>query len=401
MNVSPESLPVFAAPCFGMASVPAMESVPRVHPPQSVRAGGRDQSPPSPCTGEGFHQPFCGGRVNPLAHAGWDALLAGWPQATFFHTAAWARVLQDTYGHQPHYFCRLARGAIAELLPLMEVSSPFTGRRGVALPFTDFCPLLASEPDSASDLFAAALEFGRARRWKYFEFRGGVPAGTGASPSLAHHAHILDLSADERALLAGLEPATRRGIKKARAAGLQVRFSQGLEAMRTFFTLHCQTRRKHGLPPQPFRFFANITRHVLEPGHGHVVTAELDGRAVAAAVFFHFGSQAIYKFGASASNAQHLRPNNLLMWEAIRRYAARGFRTLHFGRTSLGQDGLRRFKLGFGASEERLEYCRYDFSRSAFVTDAPRVGSWFDSVSRALPGPLLRLAGAALYPHLS
>ena len=79
------------------------------------------------------------GIINPLEHSQWDAQLANHAEANFFHGAAWARVLHDTYGHQPVYFCRFAGGQLQQLLPVMEVASPWTGRRGVALPFADFC----------------------------------------------------------------------------------------------------------------------------------------------------------------------------------------------------------------------------------------------------------------------
>ena len=43
-------------------------------------------------------------RVDPLEDDGWDAKLRLVPSASFFHGAAWARVLRDTYGFQPVYF---------------------------------------------------------------------------------------------------------------------------------------------------------------------------------------------------------------------------------------------------------------------------------------------------------
>jgi hypothetical protein len=122
---------------------------------------------------------------------------------------------------------------------------------------------------------------------------------------------------------------------------------------------------------------------------------------VAAAVFFHFGRQALFKFGASDYAFQQLRPNNLVMWEAMKRYAAEGFGSLHLGRTSLANEGLRRFKLGFGAAEEDIHYYRYDFASEAFVTSRDHAEGWHNRVFRGLPPPLLRWIGRMLYPHLS
>jgi lipid II:glycine glycyltransferase (peptidoglycan interpeptide bridge formation enzyme) len=127
------------------------------------------------------------------------------------------------------------------------------------------------------------------------------------------------------------------------------------------------TRRRQGLPPQPLRFFENIAQYVLAHGHGFVATARWEGKPLAAGVFFHHGRKAFYKFGASDYAFQGLRPNNILFWEVIKRYVDQGIDTLHLGRTSLGNEGLWRFKLGFGALEERIEYYKYDFIRRTFV----------------------------------
>ena len=208
-------------------------------------------------------------------------------------------------------------------------------------------------------------------------------------------------AAGEKCLFEKLEGSVRRGIRKAGATGLRVRFENSLESVKTYFVLHCRTRRRHGLPPQPWQFFANIQKHMLQRGLGFVATAYWENKAVSGAVFLHQGRRALYKFGASDREFQHLRPNNLVIWEGIRQCAARGCALLHFGRTSLGNEGLRRFKLGFGAREEEIRCCKYDFRSGKFVKDTDRTEGWFNGIFGRLPLPLLRLAGQLLYRHVS
>jgi len=338
--------------------------------------------------------------INPLQHPEWDSLLAAHPESTIFHSAAWARVLHETYGHRPAYIARFAGGQL-ELLPIMEVCSPWTGRRGVSLPFTDVCPPLGVEGQDHRALYQLALEQGRQRHWRYLECRGGHHDRQGASPSLEFYGHVIELARGQEVLFQRLDGAVRRAMRKAEAGRLVVEFSNSLESVRSYYELHCQTRRRHGLPPQPLSFFENITHYVMARGHGFVVTASLQGRPVAAAVIFHHGRQALYKFGASDYAFQHLRPNNLVMWEAIKSCVAKGFASLHLGRTSLANEGLRRFKLGFGAQEERIAYYKYDFVERRFVTEVDRAEGWFNRVFRLMPPWLLGRAGQALYPHLS
>jgi hypothetical protein len=339
--------------------------------------------------------------LDPLTHPGWDSLVDAHPESSFFHGSAWARVLQETYGHRPLYFCRLENGRLKELLPVMEVSSPWTGRRGVSLPFTDFCPVLTTGDGDGAHLHSTAMEKGRERNWRYLECKSDHHEWPGSSPALMFYGHVIDLDRSEQTIFKGFPGATRRNLARAESAGLQITFDTSLESMRTFYSLHSLTRRRHGLPPQAFRFFKNIVQYVLGPGHGFIVTARAGNQPVAAAIYFHQGRRAIFKFGASDHAFQHLRPNNLVMWEAIKRYAADGFKSLHLGRTSPANHGLRRYKLGFGAREERIEHCRYDFRKHAFTAERCPAAETFSRVFRCLPLPVLRLAGRMLYPHLS
>src|SRR5207244_2383207 len=75
--------------------------------------------------------------LDPVHNPGWDVVVALHRDSGCFHTSAWARVLRQTYNHHPFYL-QFSRGRrLAALIPLMEVSSQFTGRRGVFLPFSD------------------------------------------------------------------------------------------------------------------------------------------------------------------------------------------------------------------------------------------------------------------------
>jgi len=338
---------------------------------------------------------------NPLEVADWDARLEACPARSFFHGAAWARVLRDTYHFVPAYLALGDPVRPTAVLPIMEVDSWLTGRRGVSLPFTDACEPLCPGADSFRRLFREALECARARRWKYLECRGGKAWFGEAPPSTSFYGHQLDLGAGEAALWSRVDGAVRRAVRKAEQSGVTVAFSQDLDAVRAFYGLLCRTRRRHGMPAQPFRFFENIHRHVLAQNQGWIVLARHGGRAVAGAVFFHGGKTAIFKFGASNAILQHLRANNLVMWEAIRWLSQRGYAVLDFGRTSLENDGLRRFKLSWGSEEHRIDYFRYSPRSAGFVTARDKSSGWHNRVFRLLPVPLSRLIGMAFYRHVA
>jgi hypothetical protein len=338
--------------------------------------------------------------LDPLHEASWDSLLEILPQSSFFHRSEWARVLHETYGHTPVYVCRVGEGGLEDMLPFMEVASSIFGKRGVSLPFSDFCPALNPGHFDA-DLFQVAVDQGRCRGWRQLELRGNGPLESSSRPSVGYYGHIVELGGGPETVFARFDSAVRRGIRKAQQSGLRVDFGNNMESVHEYYALHCSTRRRHGLPPQPVRFFENIARYVLEPGYGFVVTARHHKQAVASAIFFHHHEQAIYKYGASDYASQGLRPNNLVMWEALARYSANGFKRMHFGRTSLSNEGLRRFKVAFGAVEYRIEYHKYNPRTGRFVEGSDRAQGWFNEVFRLMPRSLARISGELIYPHLS
>jgi lipid II:glycine glycyltransferase (peptidoglycan interpeptide bridge formation enzyme) len=168
---------------------------------------------------------------------------------------------------------------------------------------------------------------------------------------------VLELSDDPEALKAAFHSSVRQGIRGAERAGLVVRRGERREDLsHTFYELHVSTRRRLGVPVQRRRFFELLWDRVLAPGGGYVLLAEVDGSAVAAAVFLTDERTTIYKYGASDHRQWKKRPNHALFWEAIRDASDRGRRRFDFGRSEFADEGLRRFKSLWGAQELELRY---------------------------------------------
>jgi hypothetical protein len=318
----------------------------------------------------------------------------------FAHGSAWARVLHETYKFTPVYFVG-DNGSTSRLLATMEVNSALTGRRGVSLPFTDECEILSSSLSDACHLFREATEYASFRGWKYLEFRGGRNWFPQVAPSTTFFGHQLALRSGTLQLLANLDSSTRTSIRKAERENVVVEFSQSMGAMLCFYDLLCKTRKRLGVPPQPRRFFEAIHRCIIERNLGVIVLAKSGLSTIAGAVFFHFNNTALFKFGASNPSYQHLRSNNLLMWRAIEWYGKRGFTSLDFGRTSVVNEGLRRFKLGWGSYERAIKYAQYDFTTGDFVIAPDDSSGWHTRLFRLIPRTLARPIGSIVYPHVA
>ncbi len=341
--------------------------------------------------------------VNPLHVDGWNAGVARLPGASVFHREEWARLLQETYGYTPVYFITGDPASPSSVLPTMHIRSWLTGRRGVSLPFTDECaPLIGPEVEPAAFL-EAVLQAGRQRGWKHLELRGGQEQWSqlrGHQASTTYWNHRLALDRPEEELLTGCDKAHRGAIKKAQSNGLEIESSCRPEAMRDFYRLFCLTRRRHGVPPPPWAFFARLQSRLLAADLGTIILARHQGQAIAGAVFLYSGTTVHYKYGASDDTQQHLRGNNLVMWTAIRHHARTGFSTLDFGRTSLYNAGLRRFKAGWGTAEHALSYTKVALPGPSYLEAPDRSAGWYTPVFQRLPLPVAGLLGGALYRHI-
>jgi hypothetical protein len=338
--------------------------------------------------------------LDPVNDPGWDHVVALHRDAGCFHTSAWAKVLHQTYNHQPFYLQVSRRRRLAALIPLMEVRSLFTGRRGVCLPFSDTCEPLIFDAEATGFVKDRLVRFAQERRWRHLEIRGGKFFQLGARPAMRFYGHTLDLRGAGEELLSRFDSAVRRAIRKAERSDLSAVIVRNRQAMGDFYRLHVQTRRRHGLPPQPASFFLNIYEHIVKSGLGFIVVAQRGPRPIAAAIFFRFRRNALYKYGASDKRFQALRANNLVMWQGIQFLARNGAEKLHFGRTEQGNEGLRRFKLSWNAQEETIDYFRVDPSGSQCLTPARNDSGFHKKVFGRLPLMFNRLAGSMIYPHL-
>jgi len=338
--------------------------------------------------------------LDPTRIPDWDQILLNTPGYSFFHSSAWTRVLQESYGYSPKYFAEIREGRFSVLIPIMEVNSFLTGKRGVSLPFTDCCDSVIAEPRKGPQIWGKILASGAVQGWKSLEVRSENFFLPDPAPAASFFSHSLDLSKGEKILFCTFRDSTRRNIKKAVRQGVEVRICDTFEATKEFYRLHCLTRKRHGLPPQPVYFFKSIYANIISQDKGFIALADYNNQGIAGAVFFHFGEAGIFKFGASDKKFQHLRANNLVMWEAIKRHLQKNVKRLSLGRTERNNRGLLQFKSGWGAKQGVINYFNYDFGRQAFSSITSPVTEFSKKIFTHFPSSLARIVGSLLYKHL-
>lgn len=336
--------------------------------------------------------------VNPLEIPDWDTQILAFPEVTVFHSAAWAQLLYESYGFVPFYLVAKESEKLIAVVPIMEVRGIFGRKKGVSLPFSDFCQPLFTDSNVFKQCFDFAKELARNKDWNSLELRGNAPFPDDVPSSLFYYRHILDLSPGEDALFAKLRGKTRTDIRRAVKTNVSVTFETSLSAVKEFYRLQCLTRKRHGLPPQPFSFFENLHRLVISQGSGEIALAHCNG-IINASVFLRFGKSAFYKYSASDERFKNSRATYLILWEAIRKYGADGYTGFCLGKTDAHHESLLQFKNGWGARQMTINNYIYDFRKQQFIRSSSKTSGIHTMIFSRMPVSLLKLFGTYLYKH--
>jgi hypothetical protein len=88
------------------------------------------------------------------------------------------------------------------------------------------------------------------------------------------------------------------------------------------------------------------------------------------------------------------------MWEAIKKYLNEGFEEFDFGRTEIGHDGLRRFKVGWNTEELSIFTTRYNIKEKSFLPASISTQGFHNKIFSRTPETVLKAIGNILYKHI-
>jgi hypothetical protein len=329
----------------------------------------------------------------------WVDYAAAMPAANIFHHPAWISLVADCYGYRPFILALTDRdGRIRAGLPITEVRSLLTGRRWVSLPFTDYCPPLCRDEDALRDLTDVLIDLHRSDRVPRTEVRWKLDDVEPLHFDSHYVLQTTDLCPDPDGLYDQFSHTTRKNIKRAKKREVCIRRGEKLEDIRLFYQLHTETRRRHGVPVQPWRYFRMLHERIVRPGLGFVLLAHKGGTCWAGAVFLHWGDTLTCKYSASLEDTERLRCNNLVFWTAMRWGCENGYAVFDMGRSNVENEGLRRYKRGWAASETPLTYSILS-SGEGRPTDGALMSA-MEAVVRRSPEWVCRVAGELLYRHV-
>jgi lipid II:glycine glycyltransferase (peptidoglycan interpeptide bridge formation enzyme) len=291
-------------------------------------------------------------------------------------------------------------------LVFSDVDSWLTGRRIVSLPFSDHCDPLVLDHIAARTLFASVMQDCRQLKYKYVEVRpreGMDETSDLFVPVQTHYHHDLDLTPDLDSLFSKFHKnCVQRKIKRAEQEGLLYVEGRSEKLVDHFYQLLLLTRRRHHLPPQPKKWFQNLTNSFGEALKIRI--AYKNSIPVASILTLQYKDTLTYKSGCSDSTLHNLGGMHLLFWKSIQDAKAHGLRVFDLGRSETSNTGLTIFKDRWGATRTSVSYYNYFNSKVYSAKNHSSKNVWklllAKQVFRHLPGTLLSSAGNLLYRHI-
>jgi FemAB-related protein (PEP-CTERM system-associated) len=329
----------------------------------------------------------------------WDAFVAAHPDGTFFHRAAWRRVVEQAFGHRTHYLMTERDGAVTGVLPLGHVRTRLFGNSLISVPFCVYGGPLATDRESFAALTAAAEALMTPARASALEFRFLAspaedwldPAGWPARSDL-YVTFRKPIEADDEANLKAIPRKQRAMVRKGIERELTSAVTQEVDLLHR---IYAESVRNLGTPVFPRRLFRALAASFRDSMDVVVIR---DGAAPVAAVMnFYWRDEVLPYYGGGTAAARDCYANDFMYWEVMRRAAARGCRLFDYGRSKTGT-GAFAFKKNWGFTPAPLQY-RFRLAPGATIPDHNPLNPkyrLFIAAWKKLPLPVANLVG----PHI-
>lgn len=338
--------------------------------------------------------------LDPIKDGRWSELAERHTNASVFHTLGWLKALRLTYGYEPVVFTTSPPARELENgLVFCRVHSWLTGRRLVALPFSDHCQPLCGSGDDLDFIIRYLQTTAERQSLNYVEIR---PVSGGFSqicqPTAKYFLHLLDLGEDLERLFHGFDKdSVQRRVHRAERARLTEKCGRSDDLLEKFYGLFVITRGRHGLPPMPYAWFRNLIRC-----QGDALQIRLAYKAetpIAGILTLRFRDAVYYKYGCSDTRFNHFGATPWLLWRAITHAKANGAVQFDMGRTEEDNAGLLSFKNHWVPQPRRLVYWRFPAGSSLNP-----VAGWRLKIAKyvfsSMPDGLRTIAGNLIYRHI-
>jgi FemAB-related protein (PEP-CTERM system-associated) len=289
-------------------------------------------------------------RLGSADEARWDAFAKDAPQATFFHRAAWRRIIEQELGHRCHYLYAERDGVITGVLPLAEIRSRLFGHSLISTPLCVYGGIVAGDADSEAQLTHAATALADELRVDYLELRDRELRHAAWPVKDLYVSFRKAIDPDHEKNLKAIPRKQRAMVRKGIALGLEARHGG---TVAEFYRVYAESVRNLGTPVLSRKYYLRLQQTFGEDCEITIVTHQ--GQPVAAVMSLYFRDEVHPYYGGSVARGRDLAANDFMYWSVMQRAVDRGARMFDFGRSK--QDtGSYNFKKHWGFEPQPLHY---------------------------------------------
>jgi hypothetical protein len=346
--------------------------------------------------------------IDPVKDPRWDRFVESHPLGLICHLSGWKQVLEESFPHMKgHYLAILNHdNSIRAALPVFEIKSILTGKRLVSIPFATNCDPLISSNEDMRDLLDSAIELSIKLKIPKIELRAlaAWPLIQDERIGIVIHnkSHQLSLETTPEDLIKTFTRKTRWTINQSLKRGFEQQLAENERDLDEFYRLYVKTRKRLGLPPQPYLFFKLLWEKFSSSKNITLLLVRYKGKLVAGLLMFKFKDRCSWDYLASDESLQHLNTNYFGVWEAIKLAHSEGYKIFDFGRTGINNEGLMNFKGRWGTKVIDLPQFYYPEKLCSSLNSPEESISYnlIRKISKNVPDSVLQAMGNFMYRHL-
>ncbi|MBN1140287.1 MAG: GNAT family N-acetyltransferase [Deltaproteobacteria bacterium] len=287
-----------------------------------------------------------------LENTPWETLDA-FEDRMIFQTRPWLEFISSTQGAAPVVVLIRNNGKLVgcftgfsfRKMGVKLLASPFTGW---TTPFMGFnlSPEISFH-DVLAKFHSFAFEELGCRFFQVIDRKTKKENYAGLPYTASFYTNLeFDLNRPENEIFSGMESACRRCIRKAEKIGVLIEEASDPEFADDYYPQLQEVFRKHALvPTYGIDRVRELITHLQPTGHLLLLRArDPEGHCIATGIFPGFNRHMHFFGGASWRKYQILRPNEALMWYAMKYWKNRGATTFDMG-------GWAPYKKKYGAYE--------------------------------------------------
>lgn len=135
---------------------------------------------------------------------------------------------------------------------------------------------------------------------------------------------LIDLRPTTAKILAAMKPKGRYNIRLSQRHGVDITFTQDLQAIPAFYDIFWETVKRQGFFGEPYSFFINLCQTLFSANRAEIGLATWNGELLAALLWVWWGKRATYLYGGRSPQHPEVMASYGLHWATFQRAKQKG-----------------------------------------------------------------------------